>query len=313
VKSCFGGLSIYSAPALLEPRCRYHPPAIGENADRLLKYANADDKRPCEHVVYHDCLYRIHTKIGGSSRIAIQPGQCVPLLAQFRMFYCMFQPYNFTLFFDQILWLIFSVPPDMKTLWNNMPPPTNKLISDSQFDSLITFNNQADRADRLTSRNGLSTLYIDSSGILVVSSCAVKNCPIPQLRRISSYMFDKDNNATVKQSPPIKNWSHMFLILESNANLILLKNVNARKLKKNHIFPNRFDSSCQLEVWSTNTAFPGIKQSCDQSTHGSEDKLQRFEMELKNDGFLEIRPYNPHSDTSLTSNDIIWRSNGVEY
>jgi hypothetical protein len=201
----------------------------------------------------------------------------------------------------------------MKTLWNNMPPPTNKLISDSQFDSLITFNNQADRADRLTSRNGLSTLYIDSSGILVVSSCAVKNCPIPQLRRISSYMIDKDSNTTVKQSPPIKNWSHMFLILESNANLILLKNVNARKLKKNHIFPNRFDNSCQLEVWSTNTAFPGIKQSCDQSTHGSEDKLQRFEMELKNDGFLEIRPYNPHSDTSLTSNDIIWRSNGIEY
>jgi hypothetical protein len=75
VKSCFGGLTIYSAKALLEPSCRYHPPSVGDDADRLLKYANIDDKRPCEHVVYHDCLYRIHTRDGGNSRIAIQPGQ----------------------------------------------------------------------------------------------------------------------------------------------------------------------------------------------------------------------------------------------
>lgn len=194
-----------------------------------------------------------------------------------------------------------------------MPPPTNKLISDSQYDSLITFANQADRADRLTSSNGLSSLYIDSSGILVVASCAVKNCPIPQLRRISSYMIGKDSNATTKQSPPIKNWTHMFLILESNANLILLKNVPKRKLKHNRFFCGLLDTSCQLEVWSSNTAVPGIKQTCDESALGKEDKLQRFELELKNDGFLEIRKYNPHSDISPKRNDIIWKSNGIEY
>jgi hypothetical protein len=99
VKSCFGGLTIYSAKALLEPNCRYHPPSLGDDADRLLKYANIDDKRPCEHVVYHDCLYRIHTRDGGNSRIAIQPGQCsywFTSIKQKSVVYCQF--HNLTFF-----------------------------------------------------------------------------------------------------------------------------------------------------------------------------------------------------------------------
>lgn len=78
VRSCFGGLTIYSAKALLEPSCRYHPPTVGEEANRLLKYANLDDKRPCEHVVFHDCLFQLNHKFGVESRIAIQPGTCLP-------------------------------------------------------------------------------------------------------------------------------------------------------------------------------------------------------------------------------------------
>lgn len=207
--------------------------------------------------------------------------------------------------------------PDMKTMWNNMPPPTSKLISDSQQDSLITFVNQVDRADRLTSPNGLFNLYIDASGILVIESCEVKNCPVPQMRRISSYIIDKKNNTVIKQNPPMKNWTHMFLILESNANLILLKQVPKHKLKDNGKGCGLWDDeSCQLEVWSSDTAVLGIKQSCDESFFSvldKENKLQRYELDLKNDGYLEISPYNPSPDKSSGSDDIIWRSNGIDY
>lgn len=277
VRSCFGGLTIYAATALLEPSCRYHPPSVGATADRLLKYANRDDKRPCEHVVFHDCLYRMHTRHGGRSRIAIQP--------------------------------------DMKTMWNNMPPPRSKLISDSQQDSLITFYNQADRADRLTSPNGLHNSYVNGDGTLVIESCRVINCSNPSVREISTVKFDKDLGIEVKVPKPLKNWSHMFLILEGNGNLILLKQVPKRKLKEGGRNCGLWeDESCQLEVWSSNTNVAGNRQTCDDSMFSfleSETSLVRYELDLKDDGFLEISLWDADGISDEKHRNLIWRSNGL--
>ena len=64
VKSCFGGLAIYSAPKWLDTKCHYN-----KNASALTRYANKHDGRACEHVVFHECL------LNGDSHatIAIQP------------------------------------------------------------------------------------------------------------------------------------------------------------------------------------------------------------------------------------------------
>ena len=197
-----------------------------------------------------------------------------------------------------------------------MPPPRSKLISDSQQDSLTTFFNQADRADRLTSPNGLHNFFINGDGILVIESCDIMDCPNPKWRRISSFIFDKELGITVKQNPPRKNWTHMFLILESNANLILLKQVPKRNLRDNGKSCGLWDDdSCQLEVWNSNTALPGIKESCDEflfSIFDNEKNLQRYELDLKNDGVLEISRWSSESEVAREKH-VIWRSNGIEY
>eukprot|EP00814_Leptocylindrus_danicus_P006866 CAMPEP_0116014036 /NCGR_PEP_ID=MMETSP0321-20121206/6056_1 /TAXON_ID=163516 /ORGANISM="Leptocylindrus danicus var. danicus, Strain B650" /LENGTH=833 /DNA_ID=CAMNT_0003483647 /DNA_START=2262 /DNA_END=4760 /DNA_ORIENTATION=+ len=64
VKSCFGGLAIYSAPKWLDTTCHYN-----KNATSLTRYANKHDGRACEHVVFHECLQKGDTK----ATIAIQP------------------------------------------------------------------------------------------------------------------------------------------------------------------------------------------------------------------------------------------------
>eukprot|EP00591_Stephanopyxis_turris_P006640 CAMPEP_0195512590 /NCGR_PEP_ID=MMETSP0794_2-20130614/4496_1 /TAXON_ID=515487 /ORGANISM="Stephanopyxis turris, Strain CCMP 815" /LENGTH=578 /DNA_ID=CAMNT_0040640409 /DNA_START=122 /DNA_END=1855 /DNA_ORIENTATION=+ len=53
VKSCFGGLTIYSATKWFNPHCHYNM-----NITALSRYANKNDERPCEHVVFHDCLIK---------------------------------------------------------------------------------------------------------------------------------------------------------------------------------------------------------------------------------------------------------------
>eukprot|EP00591_Stephanopyxis_turris_P010378 CAMPEP_0195521706 /NCGR_PEP_ID=MMETSP0794_2-20130614/19203_1 /TAXON_ID=515487 /ORGANISM="Stephanopyxis turris, Strain CCMP 815" /LENGTH=439 /DNA_ID=CAMNT_0040651315 /DNA_START=499 /DNA_END=1818 /DNA_ORIENTATION=+ len=51
VRSCFGGLTIYSAPKWFDTRCNYNM-----NITSMMRYANKNDGRPCEHVVFHNCL-----------------------------------------------------------------------------------------------------------------------------------------------------------------------------------------------------------------------------------------------------------------
>jgi hypothetical protein len=83
VRSCFGGMAIYRASAWLEPTCRYgiDPGGISSagvddtSANGLMRYASEADGRPCEHVVFHDCLIRANasSKADETSRIAIMP------------------------------------------------------------------------------------------------------------------------------------------------------------------------------------------------------------------------------------------------
>ena len=92
-RSCFGGMAVYRASAWFEPGCRYgadnvrrvgagsggdnDDPAATTKSDGLMRYASEVDGRPCEHVVFHDCLVRTADGGGrsnaGRSRIAIMP------------------------------------------------------------------------------------------------------------------------------------------------------------------------------------------------------------------------------------------------
>ena len=65
VQSCFGGLAIYRASLWMDKKCAY---ALDYGED-LMRYANEDDKRPCEHIVFHHCLHNLNS----SSIITVQP------------------------------------------------------------------------------------------------------------------------------------------------------------------------------------------------------------------------------------------------
>lgn len=69
VRSCFGGLAMYRSRAFFEPKCRYKVDEsivnqytrgggndIGKSEKTIMRYASSKEKRPCEHVVFHDCL-----------------------------------------------------------------------------------------------------------------------------------------------------------------------------------------------------------------------------------------------------------------
>jgi hypothetical protein len=94
VKSCFGGMTLYRATSYFEQYCTYQLQAnvknqlehwndnVNDNVDNIennirygrsksiARYANNKEKRPCEHVVFHDCLMKVTT---GHFRIAVNP------------------------------------------------------------------------------------------------------------------------------------------------------------------------------------------------------------------------------------------------
>jgi hypothetical protein len=51
VRSCFGGMAVYRASTWFLTSCKYNSDSSG-----LMEFANAADGRPCEHVVFHECL-----------------------------------------------------------------------------------------------------------------------------------------------------------------------------------------------------------------------------------------------------------------
>ena len=66
VKSCFGGFTMYRFHTFFHSECTYTLPQHEKTNIRkenhkstLMRYAGAKDKRPCEHVVFHDCLKQI--------------------------------------------------------------------------------------------------------------------------------------------------------------------------------------------------------------------------------------------------------------
>ena len=65
VKSCFGGLAIYRASTWLVEACNY---SINPTPTQM-RYSNIEDTRPCEHIIFHECLQRTVP----SARIFVQP------------------------------------------------------------------------------------------------------------------------------------------------------------------------------------------------------------------------------------------------
>jgi hypothetical protein len=89
VKSCFGGMAIYRANAYFDKQCEYRLGNAtrhffqdytekqqqkyfeqGLHQGNIFRYANNKEQRPCEHVVFHDCLNRVN---GRDFRIALNP------------------------------------------------------------------------------------------------------------------------------------------------------------------------------------------------------------------------------------------------
>eukprot|EP00588_Corethron_pennatum_P015851 CAMPEP_0194279892 /NCGR_PEP_ID=MMETSP0169-20130528/14184_1 /TAXON_ID=218684 /ORGANISM="Corethron pennatum, Strain L29A3" /LENGTH=1078 /DNA_ID=CAMNT_0039024375 /DNA_START=227 /DNA_END=3463 /DNA_ORIENTATION=+ len=229
VASCFGGLAIYSAPKLLEVQCRYNLQGSAE-ALRLIKYANKDDERPCEHVVFHDCLRRTNPNT------------------------------------------VVAVQPDMRTQWNQARPSTDRLFSHGDKDSLITFYQQRNRGSRLEA--GRFSLRINEMGKLVVETCASSLCLIPEVHWENS------------ERPVKNNWSHMFLILEKDGNLVLIKQVPKSRLR-NPMCEKAQGYSCRIVIWSSKAT-------------GRHRNGERYELVLLADGSLVVRNRENHS--------IIWKN-----
>lgn len=67
VKSCFGGLALYRADVYFTKSCQYQLDAAvvdlnKDNLTSIMRYANSVEGRPCEHVVFHDCLKKVIEK-----------------------------------------------------------------------------------------------------------------------------------------------------------------------------------------------------------------------------------------------------------
>ncbi len=72
VRSCFGGLGIYKAKVYFQPQCRYQLTISDEEIENpkftrknisssIMRYAIKGERRPCEHVVLHDCLLKLNS------------------------------------------------------------------------------------------------------------------------------------------------------------------------------------------------------------------------------------------------------------
>ena len=67
VRSCYGGIAMYRAPAYLDLQCRYRLTKNDLQSDEsksksIMRYASEKEERPCEHVVFHDCLLKSFPK-----------------------------------------------------------------------------------------------------------------------------------------------------------------------------------------------------------------------------------------------------------
>ena len=59
VTSCFGDLAIYKSKLYFEDKCNYqlnNGVATGIERSKIMRYESKKERRPCEHVVFHDCL-----------------------------------------------------------------------------------------------------------------------------------------------------------------------------------------------------------------------------------------------------------------
>lgn len=128
--------------------------------------------------------------------------------------------------------------------------------------------------------------------------------PPPQLEKSKKNYLLKTDQDMVKPLKLKANWSHMFLILEGNGNLILLKQVPRHKLKNNGkncaSTSSPTTESCQLEVWSSQSAIKEPMFSL------KRPRIKRYELVLENDGSLQIQERS--SDMKRLST-VLWRNN----
>jgi len=201
VKSCFGGLAVYKSSTWLNAECKYNM-----DTSNLERYANLKDNRPCEHVVFHNCLLDSDKSIS----IAVQPS--------------------------------------MRTEWKPQVPFGSRLYpSKTIHDSLITYYKQKERGDRLA--NGSFTLRINTMGRLVVEEW------------ITTETGDEPKVVWTAPSPISKGrndlkWTHMFLLLKPNGNIILKKQLqNTPNSTGSHLCDSNAES-CRITLWESQKRGP---------------------------------------------------------
>ena len=133
VKSCFGGLAIYRASKWFIDECSYSQyPTIEQ-----MRLVNIEDGRPCEHVVFHDCMMK-----STQAKITIQP--------------------EMTIWWDS--------PPIAKSYL--LPSGHEDILSGLAMDTGLVMTRMRPEIG-LYLQNGRFRLRIDSAGLLVIEEEAV--------------------------------------------------------------------------------------------------------------------------------------------
>ena len=134
VKSCFGGFTIYNAATYFNPKCNYSAPyqRLYDGKQNMTlemkKYSSLRSQRPCEHVMFHNCLQRANK---GKALAAVNPR--------------LRSEWNKRVVFGNRL-----------------------NVGKTRHDGLNTYFNQRTRGERLISSNGRYTLRINQKGTLGV-------------------------------------------------------------------------------------------------------------------------------------------------
>jgi len=205
VRSCFGGFAIYRASTYFNPRCDYSAPyqqqqdhskkegqetmTQNEKEEELIlmmkRHSSRRSERPCEHVMFHDCLHRTSAEHQQQlTRVAVHPR--------------------------------------LRTEWNNRTNIFGNTLWEgaTRHNGLNTYFNQRTRGERLVSPNKRYTLRINEDGMLVVEDwhTTYEKSTTTSGTIIWTPPIDRSLNIfrTIR-------WTHMFLWLHRDGQLQLIK------------------------------------------------------------------------------------------
>jgi hypothetical protein len=307
VQSCFGGFAMYNATKFFHSRCSYSAPYRFFNQEDILKrprlaheeqyiferYSSKRSKRPCEHVVFHKCLHRVYkgtaTDGNGSSGIA-DTG------------------------------LNIGVLPSWRTEWDAPLPRRSHTFpaSKSRHEGMNTYYNQRLLGERLISKSQQYTLRINEEGLLVLeewNNPTTKETGLKNLRKGDDTAAPNDaDDATsagnvvwtvpvdFDEGSELKGWTHMFLWLQEDGVIKLIKHVPLPTMMDQHssfhkdhhcqdvksevmvsrkapcICQVKIDG-CEILVWSSSA--PAV------SSQKTENKLS-FELVLNDDASIKL-------------------------